>query len=270
MDTALRVIATGLAAYGLVLAATYFFQRSLMYFPDSSVPRLAVAGVDDMEEVTLSTGDGLRLLSWYKPPARPSGATVVYFHGNAGNIESRGFKARPLLDAGYGLLLVGYRGYGGNGGRPSEEGFYADGRAALDYLSARGVPTERIVIYGESLGTGVAVQMAFERRVAALVLEAPFTSAADVGAAAYPFLPVRLLLKDRFASIDKIARIEAPLLIVHGEADRVVPVRLGRALLAAAEEPKEGIFVPAAGHENLFDLGAAEVVLDFLSRRSGG
>ena len=270
MDTALRVVATGLAAYAMVVGAAYFFQRSLMYFPDRTVPRLDVAGVTDMREVTLSTADGIELLSWYKPPLAAGGATIVYFHGNGGNIEWRGFKVRPLLDAGYGVLLVGYRGYGGNHGRPSEEGLYRDGRAALDFLTGRGIPGERIVPYGESLGSGVAVQMALERRVGALVLEAPFTSAVDVGAAAYFFLPVRLLIKDRFASVDKIADVEAPLLVVHGEADRVIPVRFGRTLLAAANDPKEGVFIPGAGHNDLFENGAIRAVLDFLDRRLGG
>ncbi len=266
METALRFVATGLAAYALIVAAAYFFQRSLMYFPDTSAPQRALAGLGDMQEVTLRTADGIELTSWYKPPAAPELGTVVYFHGNGGNIEGRGFKVRPMLDAGYGVLLVSYRGYGGNGGSPSEEGFYADGRAALDYLAAQGVVAERVALYGESLGAGVAVQMAAERPVKAVVLEAPFTAAADVGAAAYPFLPVRLLIKDRFASIDKIDDIDAPLLLLHGEADRVVSVKLGRALLGAADEPKQGVFFPGAGHENLFDYGAAEPVVEFLGR----
>ncbi len=270
METALRVLLTGVAAYALVVAAVYFLQRSLMYFPDSGAPRLTSAGVTDMEEVTLATADGLELLSWFKPPAESDGAIIVYFHGNAGNIEGRGFKVRPLLDAGYGVLLVGYRGYGGNGGRPSEEGLFSDGRAALDFLAARGVPDGRIALYGESLGSAVAVQMALEQRIGAVVLEAPFTSAADVGAHHYPVLPVRVLIKDRMASIDKIGDIGAPLLIVHGDADRTVPARFGRALLAAAGEPKEGVFIPGAGHEDLFAFGLTEVVLDFLDRRFGG
>ena len=167
------------------------------------------------------------------------------------------------------MLLAEYRGYGGNPGTPSEEGFYADGRAALDFLAAREVPAARIVLYGESLGTGVAVQLALERRVGAVVLEAPFTSAVDVGADIYPFLPVRLLARDRFDSIAKIAAIGAPLLVLHGEADKVVPVRFGRALLAAARQPKEGVFVPGAGHADLYQHGGAGIVLDFLARRLG-
>lgn len=265
----LSLLATGAAGYALAVGFIFFTQDKLMYHPDPTLRGRAEAGVEDMAEVTLRTADGLQLVSWYKPPAAESGVTIVYFHGNGGNISWAGWKARPLLDAGHGVLLVEYRGYGGNPGTPSEEGFYADGRAALDFLAARRVPAARIVLYGESLGTGVAVQMAFERRVGAVVLESPFTSAVDLGAEIYPFLPVRLLARDRFDSVSKIAAIGAPLLLLHGEADGVIPVRFGRALLAAARRPKEGVFVPGAGHSDLFRHGGVGIVLDFLARRLG-
>ncbi len=270
METALRVAVAAIAIYALLVAAMYLFQRRFMYFPGTTVPSPVRAGLEDMAEIRLDTADGLSLLSWYKPAAATDGITLVYCHGNAGNIGDRGDKARPFLDAGHGLLLVGYRGYGGNPGRPDEDGLYADGRAALAFLADRGVADGRIVLYGESLGGGVVVQLASERRLGAVVLEAPFTSAGDVGAAAYPIMPVRRLIKDRFASVEKIAGIGAPLLIVHGEADRTVPTRLGRALLAAAREPKEGVFLPAADHNDVFDHGGAEAVLGFLERRFGG
>lgn len=149
-------------------------------------------------------------------------------------------------------------------GRPSERGLYADGRAALAFLESEGVPADHIVLFGESLGSAIAIHLAGEARVGALVLEAPFTSAVDVGRAAYPFLPVSWLLKDRYPSIEKIARIEAPLLIIHGEADRTVPVALGRRLLAMASEPKRGLFPAAAGHNDLSAHGSTEAGLEFL------
>ena len=192
--------------------------------------------------------------------------TIAYFHGNAGNIADRGFKVRPFLDAGLGVLLVGYRGYGGNPGAPSEAGLFADGRAALDFLAGQGVPANRIVVFGESLGSGVAVLLASERRLGAVVLEAPFTSAADAGQRAYPFLPVRRLIRDRFDSLSRIGAIGAPLLIVHGECDRVVPADQGRRLLAAAAEPKEGVFLPEAGHNDAFEHGSVRLALEFLNR----
>jgi fermentation-respiration switch protein FrsA (DUF1100 family) len=252
-----------LAAYGAVVALMYGMQRSLMYFPDRSTPDPGDAGVPEMQQVPLHTADGLELVAWYRP-ASEGRSTIVYFHGNGGNIGGRGYKVKPYLAAGYGVMLVEYRGYGGNPSSPDEAGLYADGRAALAWLDASGVPPERTVLYGESLGSGVAVQLAFERPPAALVLEAPFTSASDVAAASYWFLPVRLLIKDRFDSIAKIGDVEAPLLLVHGERDRVVPVRFGRRLFDSANEPKQAVFLPAGHHNDLADHGLMPAVLTFL------
>ncbi len=237
-----------------------------MYFPDSAPPDVALAGVPEFSAVTVTTTDGLTLLAWHRPATDQDKPTLVYFHGNAGHIGHRGPKVRPFLDAGFGLFLLAWRGFGGNLGSPSEEGLYHDGRAALDFISQSGVPSSRIVLYGESLGAGVAVQMATERDVGAVVLEAPFTSAADVAARHYWYLPARYMVLDRFDSKAKIDRIGAPLLIVHGEQDRVVPVAHGRALFDAANDPKEAKIIPAAGHNDLYDYGAAEAIIEFLGR----
>jgi len=258
-----------LAAYGAVVAIMYGMQRSLMYFPDRSTPDRGGAGVPEMQQVTLHTADGLELAAWYRA-AGEGRKTIVYFHGNGGNIAGRGYKVKPYLNAGYGVMLVEYRGYGGNPSSPDEAGLYADGRAALDWLEAGGVPPEHTVLYGESLGSGVAVQLAGERPPAALVLEAPFTSASDVAAASYWFLPVRLLIKDRFDSIAKIGDVQAPLLLVHGERDRVVPVRFGRRLFDAANEPKKAVFLPDGHHNDLPDHGLIPEVLAFLEGLTKG
>ncbi len=249
---------------GLLLLA----QCRMMYFPDAQVPVPERAGVPEMAAVALTTDDGLELLAWYRPPPH-SAPTVVFFHGNAGHIGHRGRKVRPLLDAGFGVLLVSWRGYGGNPGSPTEQGLYHDARAALSFLADAGVPSSRVVLYGESLGSGPAVQLATERPVAAVVLEAPFTSVAEVAQRHYWFLPARHLVLDRFDSLSKITRIGAPLLIVHGEKDRVVPVEMGRALLAAAREPKDAVFVPDAGHNDLYDHGVADAVIAFVERTVG-
>jgi fermentation-respiration switch protein FrsA (DUF1100 family) len=269
METIFRAFLYVVVGYALFVTVIYFFQRSLMYFPDTGHPDRTAAGVPDMEELRLATADGLELLSWYKPPAISGGATIVYFQGNGGNIDLRGGKARTLIDAGYGVLLVGYRGYGGNAGRPDEQGLYKDGRAAVLFLRERGIGLERIVLYGESLGSGVAVQLAAEQRMGALILEAPFISAARVGSDAYPFLPVSLLIKDRFDNIDKIRNIKAPVLVLHGRADRVVGFHHGAAILEAANEPKESFFPRGVDHVDMFAYGAAPVVLGFLDRHLG-
>lgn len=252
-----------------IVGAMYLLQRKMMYLPVQDMPPPAAVGAGDMAVVHLHTADGLDLVAWYKPAAAEDRSEIIYFHGNGGNISHRAEKIRPLLDAGHGVLLVSYRGYGGNPGQPSEAGLIADGRAAYDFLIARGVAPERIAVIGESLGSGVAVAIAAEREVAAVMLEAPFTSAADVGQRAYPFIPVKLLIKDRFDSLSRIRAIDAPLLIVHGESDEVVPVALGRRLFEAAAEPKQGVFIPGAGHGNLELFGLLRYELDFLAKHVG-
>ncbi|MFB3134581.1 MAG: alpha/beta hydrolase [Rhodospirillales bacterium] len=257
--------------YVVLVAALYVFQRNILYFPDTSVPSPVHSGVPEMQPVTLETEDGLKLLAWYR--AAEGKPVLVYFHGNAGNIGARGFKVRPYLDAGFGVLLVSYRGYGGNPGSPTDEGLYADARAALDFLKARGVAPERTVLYGESLGTGVAVQMASElgpeNPVAALVLEAPFTSMGDVAAHHYPYVPARWLIKDRFDSAAKIGGVKAPVLVIHGDRDRTIPVKFGKLLFEAAVEPKEGRWLEGGDHNDLYDFGAARIVVEFLRARLG-
>ena len=268
----INFIATIAVAYALLVAAVYTFQRNLLYLPDRGVPDLEEGGVPDMRAVSLSTNDGLTLLAWYKEAA-PGQPTLVYFSGNAGHIGHRGSKARHYLDAGIGVLLVGYRGYGGNPGSPSEDGLYTDGRAALDFLAATGVGPAQIVLSGESIGTGVAVHLATERAavapLGAVVLESPFASMADVAAKHYPFLPVRWLVKDRFESAAKIARVRAPVFVFHGEKDRTIPIRTARELFAAAVEPKESLWIAGGYHNDLYDFDAPAAVIAFLRRRFG-
>lgn len=233
-----------------------------IYHPDG-VPTPAGAAAAGMEVVSYETADGLLLVGWYRA-ASAGRPTLVYYHGNAGHLGDRAFLVQPYLEAGNGVLLAGYRGYGGNPGRPSEEGLYADGRAALAWLANAGVPETRTVLFGESLGTGVAVQMAVEHQVSGLVLQSPFTSVVDVGQEAVPWLPVSMLMTDRFDSLSKISEIAAPLLLIHGEADRVIPAHFGRRLFDAAPEPKTANFVPGAGHNDLYRFGISDVVIAFL------
>jgi fermentation-respiration switch protein FrsA (DUF1100 family) len=160
--------------------------------------------------------------------------------------------------------MLEYRGYGGNPGSPREAGLIADAEAALEFLDSAGIPRNRLVIYGESLGTGVAVQLAARNRVAAVILESPYTSIAAAAQYHYPFIPAVLLVWDRFDSLSRIRAVEAPVLVMHGEADRIVPVRFGRALFAAASEPKEGWFVPGAGHDDLAAFGGLDTAIAFV------
>ena len=264
------IVAVVAIAYLALVVLLFLFQRSLMYHPAAAVPTPADSGVGDMRVVDLHTEDGLTLKAWYAPPKAADGPVVIYFCGNAGHIGYRAFKVRRLLDAGFGALLVGYRGFGGNPGHPTEAGLYADGRAALQFLAGNGLTGARIALYGESLGSGVAVRMAREQAgvtpVAAVVLETPYTSIADVAAWHYPFAPARWLVRDRFDAFSAIGAIRAPLLVFHAKDDGIIPIDLARRLFDAAAEPKEARWFDAGGHGGLFEAGAGDLVIDFIRR----
>lgn len=264
-----RSLLIGLAGlYLAVVALLYVFQRDLMYRPDS-IRHVApsyypmLAGV---QEVELKTSEGLRVYAWFSlaPAGRP---TVAIFHGNGGSLRSQRYRLKYFKDANMGVLVLGYRGYAGSDGAPSEDGLYTDARTALNWLNAQGIADDRIVLYGESLGTGVATKMATEREFAAVVLESPYTSTVDVAASRFPFAPVSWLMKDRFDSLARIGQVQEPLLVMHGEADEVIPQAYGRRLFDAANEPKEGFWPKLAGHNSIFDLGGFQTAAEFIERR---
>jgi len=259
-------IATALAVYVLLVGALYVTQRSLLYHPDRTVPDPADFGVPEMQVVRVPTPDGFELLCWWRAPRDDAQPVIAVFHGNAGHIGSRAHKMRDYLDTGYGVLLMSYRYNAGTGGSPSEANLFDDARAALDFLNREGIADNRIVPYGESLGTGVAVAMAAERRLGALVLEAPYSSMPDLAQHHYWYAPARWLVRDRFDSMSRIGRVDEPVIVVHGLEDRVVPPQFGRRLYDAAREPKEAHFLPDGNHNNLPDLGLARLTIDFLER----
>ena len=249
--------------YGGLLALMYVFQRALMYFPDATRIPPVQAGLPRAEEVTFTSSDGEKLIAWFAPP-RGAMPVVIYFQGNAEGLPARVGRFTWLTADGTGLLALCYRGYGGSTGTPTEDGLIRDAQAAYDFARAR-YPAGRIVLFGESLGTAVAVALAAGHEVAGVILDAPFSSAADVGAAAYPFAPVRWFMKDMFRSDERIGRVSAPLLVLHGEGDRIVPIRFGEKLFALARERKRFVRFPGGGHVNLDDFGAAKVVREFLA-----
>ena len=263
MATLKSLIILAILAYAGVLALMYVFQRSLMYFPDRARTPPAAAGLPQAEEVALKSSDGESLIAWYVLPARRK-PLVIYFHGNGGALNLRADRFRWLTTDGFGLLGLSYRGYGGSSGKPSESGLLLDAMAAYDFAAAR-YPAGRIVLWGESLGTGVAVALAAERPIGGLILDAPFSSAADIGAAAYPFIPVRWFIKDSFRSDERIGRVKAPLLVLHGEMDRIVPIRFGERLFTLANEPKQMVRFPSGDHVDLDDHGAPDAVRAFLN-----
>ncbi len=269
----LNLIAVAIGLYAVLVGGLFLVQREIIYLPSGPMNTPAGSGVPEMRPIRLTTEDGLTLTSWYRP-AEPGQPTMVYFQGNGGNIAGRGFKVRPYLDAGFGVLLVGYRGYGGNPGKPSEQGLYADGRAHFEFLEGQGVQPQNWVAYGESLGGGIAVQLAMERArnvsIGAVVLEAPFTSLGDAAAVHYPIVPARLLVKDRFESIAKIAGVKAPVFIFNGDNDGVIPPAQGKRLFEAARDPKQSHWFPGAGHNDLYEYGAAPMVIEFIRKFTTG
>ena len=257
------LIVIAAAGYAGVLLLMYVFQRAMMYFPDPRRIAPAQAGLPQADEVTLTSSDGEKLIAWYVP-ARGDKPLVIYFQGNAEGLLARAGRFAWMIADGDGLLALNYRGFGGSSGKPTEDGLIRDATAAYEFARAR-YPAKRIVLFGELLGTAVAVALAAGHEIGALILDAPFTSAADVGAAAYPFAPVRRLMKDKFRSDERIGRVAAPLLVLHGDADRIVPSRFGEALFALAREPKRLVRFPQGGHVNLDDYGAVPVVRAFLA-----
>lgn len=261
----LGVVGGVLAVYVLLLVLLVMQQRKIIFRPDPAQVELAAfMAPEGMKDIALATADGFEVHSWYLPATRADGRTIAYFHGNAGHRGNRVVRILPYAAEGYGILLVGYRGYGGNAGLPTEAGLYEDGRAALDFLQGQGVRPDQLILFGESLGSAVATQMALERPAAALILEAPFASISRSARSRYPFLVYDMLVSDKFDTYAKIARIGKPLLLIHGELDRTTPVNFGRMVFDAAADPKVGFFPEGAGHNDLMQHGMPARVLAFI------
>lgn len=254
-------------SYAIVTASCAVNQRFLLYHPDPTVPDPARFGVAEMQSVRIPAGKGMNLLGWWRPPPDDASPVIALFHGNAGHLGYRANKARLFMDAGYGVLLVSWRYNAGAGGEPGEEALVGDGRAAMSFLETQGIAPGRTVVYGESLGSGVAVALAAERDLAGIVLESPFSSVAEVAQYHFWYLPARWLVLDEFDSVTRIRRVQEPLLLVHGADDTLIPVRFARELYDAAPGPKEVRILPGAGHNDLYAHGAGPIMVDFIDRR---
>lgn len=233
--------------YLSVCMLVYFTQRKLIFLPTTTTAIPADANLSNVVEIRLNTSTGQAHTSWYQKAALGK-PTLLFFHGNGGSLVHRGPFFREFDAIGYGVFAVGYPGYGGNPGKPSEAAFVDVAERAYTALLDLGVTPDDIVLYGESLGTAVAVQLAAKHTVAAIILEAPMRSVVDIAAAQYPFLPVRQLIKDPFRSYDYVGAVDAPLLIVHGNRDTLIPIASGKALFDAAREPKTFHTVDGASH----------------------
>lgn len=250
----------------LLLILVYKIQRKLIYFPTPFHPSIELYGATDMEEIEVHTEDGLTLTGWYKADkkAKNNRPTILFFHGNASHIGQSARKLREFIDLGYGVLLCEYRGYAGNPGSPSEEGLYRDAKAFMQWLVNNGVYEDSIILYGQSLGTGVAVELASKRTPYCLILESPYTSFVELAKLHYFFIPfANLLISDTYSSIDKIDSVKCPILFLHGRYDTVVPYSCSEKLFRKVMGKKE-LHSFNAGHNDLYENGAGEVVKRFL------
>src|SRR3954451_19489512 len=257
--------ALALLGYFGGLALLYFAQRSILFpIPETRRTSPTAAGLPQAEEHSLQTADGEKLVVWHVPP-RAGKAVVIFCHGNGDILAWRAPWFAKLTADGTGLVAVSFRGYAGSSGSPSEAGLLHDAEAAYAFAAQRYAP-ERIVSWGYSLGTGPAVALAARHRTAALILEAPYTSIADVAAAAFPFAPVRWFVRDPFHSDQWIAEVTAPVLIMHGGRDATIPIRFGEKLYEFAREPKQMVRFPEAAHNDLDSFGTTDVALAFLAK----
>jgi uncharacterized protein len=257
--TIVLFLAMGYVALAVVM---YVAQRALMYFPDRIRTAPPDAGLPQAEEIFLDMPDGERIIVWHIAP-HPGHVVVLYFHGNGGSLRYRVDRFKALTAAGEGLVALSYRGYGGSTGHPTETGLITDAAAAYAFATAR-YSTDKIVVWGESLGSGIAIAIAAEKPIARLILEAPFSSAVDIAAHAYPFLPVRWLMKDQFRSDLRIAKVRSPVLIFHGDRDGVVPIASGERLYHMVEAPKRFVRVRGGEHETLGAFGIVEAARQFM------
>ena len=255
---AIGTVAVLIALYCAVLAYMYFNQRNLVFLSETVLTTPQDEGVPEVAVEKIAMADGARLTVWTADPAEAGLPVVLYFQGQAGAMSERAPRYRQILDSGYGLMAPSYRGYSGSEGEPSEGALISDALELYDRLAADG---HEVIVHGESLGSGVAAAVGELRPEAALVvLEAPYTALTDMGAERYPYLPVHFLMKDRFETRERIARISSPLLIVHGTEDQVINVSHGKRLYELASDPKSLAIMDGAGHGNLWANGIWEAV----------
>ena len=252
-----------LAVYLVITLSLYFFQRNLLYYPSEnnySGDRLTVP----IEKVKIKTQDNIELLSWYHKKNVSDYKTILFLHGNAGSLEDRIYKLNFLGNLDVNFLIIAWRGYSGSSGKPSEFGLYQDAKSALNWLNSKGITDDKIVLYGESLGTSVAIEVGQNRNFAGIILEAPFTSMIDIGKKHYPFFPVKLLLKDKYVSKNKIKNIKSPVLVMHGKEDKIVPFYMGKKIYELANEPKYFYFSNYDNHMMEYNNTLLKVLKKFI------
>lgn len=262
----MKLLGTLLIFYLVLSAVMFGLQRSLMYMPDTNLALPALYGLQGVERVSIEAEDGIRLTAWYAPAATGK-STIMYLHGNGGHVGYRaGFYAEAMR-RGFGLLALSYRGFGDSEGSPSEAGLYTDARAALTFLiEHKQVSEQQIILFGESIGGAVAIEAARQRPIRALILQAPFASMLERASDFYPWLPVKLLLRDKYLSMDKLGEIITPTLVLVAEEDTIVPASESERLYKALQVPKQLRRFAAIGHNDFAPPQVLNEVETFLAK----
>ena len=263
MNYIVTILLTFVFIYFFILVYTYIFQRNLLYHPGENNyfgDQLKV----EVEKVKIKTQDNIELLSWYHSKNIDSYKTILFLHGNAGSLENRIHKINHFKDMNINFLLLAWRGFSGNKGQPTEQNLYEDARSAIRWLESKGIKENNIIIYGESLGTGIATEIAQNKNFAGIILESPFTSMIEAGKTKYPFLPVRFLLKDKYESNKKIKNIKSPILIMHGKVDNIVPFYMGEKMYELANDPKYSYFSEYDDHMMEYNEKLLNVLKKFI------
>ncbi len=248
----MQIILIIFLVYFFILIFLYFYQRNLLYHPNEnnySGDQISV----DIKKVKILTSDKIELIGWYHEKNIKNLKTLLFFHGNAGSLENRIHKLNHFKEMDINFLIIAWRGFSGNKGKPSEKGLYDDGQSAINWLKNNGLDEKNLILYGESLGTGVATHLAQNKNFAGIILETPFTSMIDAAKTFYPYIPVKLLLKDKFENQKKIKNINLPILIMHGEVDQIVPFSMGKKIYEIANEPKYSHFTKYDNHMMEYD-----------------
>ena len=260
----LSILGLVILIYLTITFVLYYSQRSLLYHPSEnnySGDNLMVS----IDKVKILTDDNIELIAWYHKK-KDNYKTILFLHGNAGSLENRIHKINHFNDMNLNFLIIAWRGFSGNNGNPSEKGLYIDGESAINWLQNKGIEEENIIIYGESLGTGIATQISQNKNFAGLVLETPFTSMVEAAKNFYPYIPVGLILKDKYKNDEKIKNINIPLLIMHGEADQIVPFWMGKKIFNLANDPKYSYFTKYDDHMMEYDDQLVFTLKSFIQR----
>ena len=252
-------------AYIVVIIFVYFYQRNLLYHPSENNYQNDTIQFN-YQEIFIKVNDEIKLKSWIINKDLKNFKTLVFFHGNAGDLSNRIYKLNELDKLDINILLISWRGFSGNEGYPTEKNLYEDAEAAIKWLNKKKVSDSQIILYGESLGTGVAVEIGAKNNFNSIILESPFTSIENSAKIYYPYLPVRFLLKDRYDSISKIKKINSPILIMHGKKDDIVPFFMGKKLFEKANSPKDSYFTDIDDHMMEFNSQLLNKIKDFITK----